>query len=70
MPQFDRMTLGSAAVLSLSTAARLLPVRDADARMWLRARGLVRHLEGREVVIWGDVLDALEDPKGKPPLVH
>jgi hypothetical protein len=33
---------------------------DGAARRWLRARGLVRDLDGRAVVRWLDVLDALD----------
>lgn len=61
----DRLTLGLGAVLSLSAAARLLPVSDAEARRWLRARALVSMLCGREVVLWWDVVRALacdDDP--------
>ena len=61
----DRLALGLGAVLSLSAAARLLPVSDADARRWLRARGLVSNLDGRECVVWGRVcraLDSGDDP--------
>ena len=55
-----RLALGAAAVVSAATAAELLPIRDAEARQWLRDRDLVRELLGRPVVRWGDVLDALE----------
>ena len=55
----DRLALGLGAVLSLSAAARLLPVSDADARSWLRARGLVSDLDGRAVVVWQRVCAAL-----------
>ncbi len=51
----DRLTLGNAAIVTVSTAARLLPVRDSEARMWLRARNLIHVLDGREVVLWGEV---------------
>ena len=65
----DRLHLGGAAILTLSSAAKLLPVRDSEARAWLRARGLVRSLEGRDVVIWADVVRALSDAP-IPPSVH
>ena len=57
----DRLALRRAAVFSISRAAELLPVRDCDARRWLRDRRLIRELAGRSVVVWGDVLDVLED---------
>ena len=60
-----RLALGEAAVLSMSAAAELLPLSDSDARRWLRARGLVRKLEGRDVVIWRDVTETIR--AGDPP---
>ena len=56
-----RLHLGAAAILSLSDAAALLPIGDADARAWLRESGLVRQLQGRHVVAWADVLAAIHD---------
>ena len=53
----DRLRLGVAAVLSVGRAAELLPLRDADARALIRQADIVRYLDGREVVVWGDVLD-------------
>ena len=47
----DRLALGLGTVLSLSAAARLLPVSNADARRWLRSRGLGSDLDGRPVVV-------------------
>lgn len=55
----ERLTLGSAAILSLRQAAALLPIGDAEGRRWLRNHGLVRNLAGREVVIWEDITNAL-----------
>lgn len=63
-----RERLGEAAVFSLSGAAELLPLADADARRWLRDLGIVRHLGGRELVIWGDVVNAIRD--GDAPRVQ
>lgn len=54
-----RLRLGEAAVFSLNRAAELLPLGDGEARAWLEARGLVRHVNGRAVVVWRDVLQAL-----------
>lgn len=64
-----RLALGEAAVFSLTDAAELLPIRETDARRWLRSRGLVRQLEGRDVVTWRKVLDAIEagDEPAPPP---
>lgn len=63
MPRCDRaaarLTMGPGAVLSVSEAAAMLPVKDSEARAWLRSRGLVRDLEGRAVVCWRDVLAEL-----------
>lgn len=54
-----RHVVSADALLTVSQAARLLPMHDAEARAWLRREGLIRSWEGREVVRWGDVLDAL-----------
>ena len=54
-----RLKLGGAAVLSLEEAAEYVPISDAAAKAWLIDHGLVLDLDGRRVVIWGDVLDAL-----------
>lgn len=59
-----RAALGPAAVLTVRDAARLLPVREADARAWLRDAGCVRMLLGVEVVTWADVLRALPPTAG------
>lgn len=55
----ERLRLGVGAVLTVNEAAALLPIGDRDARAWLRDRGLVRSLTGRDVVRWIDVLDEL-----------
>jgi hypothetical protein len=68
-----RLLLGTGAVLSLNEAAALLPFSDAEARRWLRSRGLVRDLEGRSVVRWLDVVfhpelgGPLDAPLDAPP---
>lgn len=54
-----RRAMGVAAVLTVSQAAALLPATDAEADRWLREHGLVRRWLEREVVIWGEVLDAI-----------
>jgi hypothetical protein len=51
--------LGAAAVLSVSDAAELLPGSHARRVAWLKARRLVRDLDGDPVVIWGEVIDVL-----------
>lgn len=43
-------------VLTVTSAARALRMREADARAWLRDEDLIRTVAGRERVIWGDVL--------------
>lgn len=48
-----------AGVYPLREAARHVGMRESVARNWMRKAGLARTVEGREVVIWGDVLDAL-----------
>lgn len=69
----QRLALGAAAVLPVALAADPLPIADDEARRWLRDHGLVRNLAGREVVVWGDVLDALREgaptPKGRTLVV-
>lgn len=56
-----RLAMGANAVLSLAQTVDLLPLGRVDARQWLKSRGLVRTLAEHEVVIWGDVLEALRD---------
>lgn len=54
-----RLAMGANAVLSLAQAVDLLPLDRIKARQWLKDRQIVRTLAEHEVVIWGDVLDAL-----------
>jgi hypothetical protein len=61
-----RRQLGEAAIFSLNRAAELLPWADGEARQWLEARGLVRHVNGRGVVRWRDVLEALGGSPSAP----
>jgi hypothetical protein len=51
--------LGSGDVLTVTSAARALHMREADARAWLRDEDLIRTVAGRERVLWGDVLAAI-----------
>lgn len=63
-----RLALGGKAVLSMSEAARLLPVRSSDGARWLRSRGLVRDVPGLgELVVWGDVVAAIQADEVTPP---
>jgi len=62
-----RLVVSPGAILSLSQAAKLLPIAERDARRWLRSRGLVRDLAGRPVVVWQQVMDALLHPADPPP---
>jgi hypothetical protein len=62
----SRLKLGEAALFSLNRAAELLPFADGEARDWLEARGLVRHVNGRSVVRWRDVLEALDNGSPTP----
>lgn len=57
----ERLALGSAAVLSPTRAAELLPCRETEALRWLRDQGLVRRVDGLgELVVWGDVVAAIQ----------
>ena len=66
-----RLALGGAAVLPVREAAALLPMADARARDWLHRKDLIRDMDGKSVVVWGDVLDVLRDddePGGPAPV--
>jgi len=54
-----RLRVSRGAILPAHIAAGLLPMKDVDAARWLRQRGLVHSLEGRRVVVWGDVADSI-----------
>jgi len=54
-------------VVSVTRAAKALPWRGSDAARWLRAEGLICEVDGREVVVWGRVLDHLD---GRPTPSH
>ena len=54
-----RLIVGPGAVLSVSRAVELLPMRDAAARAAIEAAGIVRNVDGKRLVVWGDVLDVV-----------
>lgn len=60
--------LGESSILSLADACDLVPLRLSVARRiaWMRARGIVRDFDGLEVVILGDILQALRGEHGAP----
>ena len=60
----QRLQQGPGAVFAPSHAAGLLPGRDRDNLAWLRREGLVRSLDGRPVVVWGEVLDRIASGRG------
>lgn len=65
--QAARFVVSRDALLTEATAVELLPVRDEDARRWLRARGLVlAHPVLGNVVVWADVLEAVRADAGRP----
>lgn len=59
-----RLTVTRDAVLPLRVAVRLLPMGDARSRAWLHGRGLVSDLDGKRVVVWGDVVDEIRNGDG------
>lgn len=63
----QRLLVSPGAVVSVQQAAELLPIADRDARAWLKRKGLLRDLDGRKVVVWADVLKALEPSEDARP---
>jgi hypothetical protein len=64
-----RERLGLAAILSVDHAAELIPMDRAAARDWLRACGLIRQVDGKPMVRWGDVYERigeLMEPRPSP----
>ena len=58
-----RLELGSAAVLSPSAAAELLPWGESRSMAWLEDQALIRTVPGMgRVVIWGEALAAIKTP--------
>lgn len=62
----DEASLQPGDVVNIRRAARALHMRDSRAAAWLRSRGLVCSVAGRERVIWGDVLEAIRT--NQPPM--
>lgn len=58
---------GHAAVYSVTATARRLPMADAEARRWLSEHGLIYSILGRQMCVWGDVLDTIRG-QGAPEL--
>ena len=63
----QRAMLGIAAIVSVSQAAEWLPLGDSRARRWLRSAGLIRTLDGKAVVVWGEVVESLRGVVAKVP---
>jgi hypothetical protein len=59
----ERIKHGRLAVLSISKAAALLPMRRERAVAAIRAAGIVRLVGNKELVVFGDVLDRVLVPK-------
>ncbi len=62
----SRLALGRAAALSISQASALLPLRDSVARRAIEAAGIVRNVDGKRLVVWGDVLDVVLQRQDEP----
>ncbi len=54
-----RLIIGTGAVLSVSRAAELLPMRDSEARAAIEAAGIVRRVGDKRLVAWIDVLESV-----------
>ena len=52
-----RLIVGPGAVLSVSRAVELLPMRDAAARAAIEAAGIVRNVDGKRLIVWSDILE-------------
>jgi len=63
-PKKPRASYSSGDVVSLNKAIKALPWQDSDARAWLRRHGLVRRVDGRNIVVWGDVLAEVRGGQG------
>ncbi len=56
----QRALLGAACLVSPSAAAALAPIADHKAMQYFREHRLIRHMAGKPVVIWGEVLDSIK----------
>ena len=56
----ERLHLGPAAVVSVSRAAELLPIKDSEAKLLIESAGIVRRLGGKRVVHWADCMALAE----------
>ena len=65
----ERLYLGPAAVVSVSRAAELLPIKDSDARSLIERTGIVRRLGGKRVVLWADCI-ALAELEEQGPVLN
>lgn len=54
-----RLAMGREAVLTVNQACMLLPLQSTRARKWLLKEKLISKVDGKDVVIWGAVLDRL-----------
>lgn len=73
LPSLQRTDLGTNTVLALDEAAAWLPLEQTVAEAWLRRVGVVRLIglgrEQAEVVIWGEVIEAIRnDVRERLPL--
>lgn len=59
-----RAALGESAVYTVREAARLLPGRESKNRAWIERQGIVTEVDGRALVIWGDVLARMRERGG------
>lgn len=53
-----RLTASRDALIPVEWAVKLLPMKNGEARAWLKRSKLISKVNGRDVVLWGDVLDA------------
>ena len=56
---WNRLAQGEAMVVTLQVAAEILPWADSAARAWLLRNDLVRHVDGRALCVWSDVVAAI-----------
>ena len=66
LKRIEELLTDRSEVMRLNRAVARLPMRDSAARRWLRREELVVDLDGRECVIWTDVLERLRRRPGMP----